>query len=87
MIFRRSEGETRPIAEIALEELRALALVVRSQRLAVDEDPLVAMSRIAGLQRLRTSSRDRLETAMRLALTCTHSTAPTDSATTPATQE
>jgi hypothetical protein len=64
--FRCPKGEARPVDEIALEELRALALVVRAQRIAGNENQLVSMSRIAGLQRLRASSRERLAAAMDL---------------------
>lgn len=83
LVFRRPQGEARPVDEIAIEELRALALVVRAKGLGPDEDPLVLMSRIAGLQRLRAPSRERLATAMRVALTYTPPAHPTDSEVTP----
>ena len=80
LTFRRPpQGEPRPIDEIALEELRALAMVVGGRQLTADEDPLVVMSRMAGLQRLRVPSRERLETAMRLALTYTYPETVVDS--------
>jgi hypothetical protein len=65
--FRRSDGNaTRPVDEIALPELVALAAEVRAQGLT-GEAAILAMARIAGLQQLRAASRERLERAWALA--------------------
>lgn len=66
--FRKSKGEPRPIDEIAIQELRALALLAMQDRRSATEDVLVIMSRIAGLQRLRAPSRERLALAQKKAL-------------------
>ena len=66
MTFRISNGtEPRAIDEIAIQELRALALLAEKDPRYQEEVPLVAMARIAGFQRLRASSRDRLSCAKR----------------------
>lgn len=57
-----SSDSVRPLEEIVLPELQALARTVRS-RAADGEDPILAMARLAGLQRLRAPSRERLEQA------------------------
>lgn len=63
--FRRPNGrEPRPADEIALPELRALAIIVHAQGLDAEE-AISAMARELGLQRLRAATRDRLEEAWR----------------------
>lgn len=58
--FRRPAGEAiRPVDEIAMPELEALAREVREQGLD-NEHALAAMARAAGLQKLRQASRERL---------------------------
>ena len=66
--FRKSKGEPRPIDEIAIQELLALAFLAMKDRRYATEDPLVVMSRIAGLQRLRAPSREGLALAQKRAL-------------------
>jgi very-short-patch-repair endonuclease len=64
-IFRRSDGQTiRPIDEIPIEELRALAAEILDTGVG-EADPVVAMARIAGLQKVRADTRARLEVALR----------------------
>jgi len=65
--FRRPVGEeTRPVDEIALPELAALAREAQAKG-HDGEGALTAMARIAGLHKLRAASRERLEAAWRLA--------------------
>jgi very-short-patch-repair endonuclease len=65
--FRAPQGdEPRPVDEIALAELAALARAVRAKGLSGD-DAVAAMARAAGLLKLRAASRDRLERACALA--------------------
>ncbi len=61
--FRRPFGEdVRPVDEIALPELIALADAIRAVGIDGDE-AITAMAREAGLQKLRAASRERLESA------------------------
>lgn len=61
--FRRPVGEeARPVDEIALPELVALARAVKDEGIT-GEDAITAMARDAGLQKLRAASRDRLRRA------------------------
>lgn len=55
-------GEPRPVDEICLAELVALARELHPG-LKPDEDPMAAMAHAAGLQRLRAVTRERLEKA------------------------
>lgn len=65
--FRRPAGdEPRPVDEIALPELVALAKVIKEAGLK-GEDAITAMARDAGLQKLRAASRDRLRRAWTMA--------------------
>lgn len=62
--FRRSVGkEPRPVDEISMAELEALARELLADGVDGD-DALTAMARIAGLQRLRAASRARLQDAL-----------------------
>lgn len=64
--FRRPDGTTlRPIDEISMEELRALAAEILRTGAGAG-DPVVAMARVAGLQKLRADTRARLEAALQL---------------------
>lgn len=61
--FRRPMGdEARPVDEIAILELVALAKDVKNDGFT-GEDAITAMAREAGLKKLRTASRDRLHEA------------------------
>src|SRR5690606_19548760 len=74
-VFRRPAGNiARPVDEIALPELIALARELHAQGLE-GEDALLAMAREAGLQKLRAASRERLGKALAQA---SSSGAPTD---------
>lgn len=65
--FRRPQaGKSRPVDEIALVELVALAREMRGQGL-VDDEAIHAMAHATGLQKLRAASRPRLEQAFALA--------------------
>lgn len=65
--FRRPAGdEARPVDEIALPELVALAKAVKDDGIT-GEDAITAMARDAGLQKLRAASRDRLRRAWTMA--------------------
>lgn len=65
--FRHPAGdEPRPVDEIALPELVALAWVVKDEGIT-GEDAITAMARDAGLQKLRAASRDRLRRAWTMA--------------------
>ena len=65
--FRRPAGdEPRPVDEIALPELVALARAVKDEGIT-GEDAITAMARDAGLQKLRAASRDRLRRAWTMA--------------------
>ncbi|WP_449226083.1 DUF3320 domain-containing protein [Azospirillum argentinense] len=65
--FRRPAGdEPRPVDEIALPELVALARVVKDEGIT-GEDAITAMARDAGLEKLRAASRDRLRRAWTMA--------------------
>jgi very-short-patch-repair endonuclease len=66
--FRCPRGDARPVDEIAIPELQALALLAMADRRSATEDVLLVMARIAGLQRLRAPSRERLALAHRKAL-------------------
>jgi very-short-patch-repair endonuclease len=67
-VFRVSRGgDPRPLDEIAIQELRALALLAERDPRCQTDDAIVAMARIAGVQRLRASSRERLAEARRAA--------------------
>jgi hypothetical protein len=63
--FRRPDGEGRPMDEICLPELRALAREILGATHS-EPDPIVAMARTAGLGRKRAASRERLEKAFLL---------------------
>jgi hypothetical protein len=66
--FRKPSGTTiRSVDEIALPELIALAKEIRARGLA-GEEAVIAMSRTAGLQQLRTASKIRLEKAWHASL-------------------
>jgi hypothetical protein len=59
-VFRRPpDGNTRPIDDIAIQELTALARELATVGYD-DEEAIVAMARAAGLQRLRAATRPRL---------------------------
>lgn len=65
--FRRSEGDAaRPVDEIALPELIALARAALATGAAGD-DAVTVMARLAGLGRLRAVSRNRLAAALEMA--------------------
>ena len=63
--FRRPDGEARPMDEICFAELRALAVEILDATHG-EADPIIAMARTAGLGRMRTASRERLERALKL---------------------
>ena len=63
--FRRPNGEGRPMDEICLPELRALASEILDAT-HLESDPIVAMARTAGLGRMRAVARERLEKAFSL---------------------
>ena len=58
-------GTLRPVDEIALAELAALAREVTADP-AVADDPVAAMAQAVGLARVRAPARERLEAAWRL---------------------
>ena len=62
--FRRSDAHGRPVEEIALAELCALARACRGDGRGMEEGVRL-MAHVAGLQRLRAPSRARLERAWR----------------------
>jgi hypothetical protein len=67
--FRRPSGpNARPIDEIAMAELTALAREMRAKGMS-DDAAVMAMAREAGSQRIRAVSRERLEQALKLAIT------------------
>ncbi|BBK41748.1 hypothetical protein STVA_17680 [Allostella vacuolata] len=67
LAFRRPSGpDARPVDEIALPELAALARELAAPGQSAD-DAVTAMARAAGLQRLRAASRRRLELALAMA--------------------
>jgi len=62
----RSEEDQRSVDEISIAEL--IGLVQSEKTLLSDSDPAVALARSIGLARLSQSARDRIETAIRLAV-------------------
>jgi len=62
--FRRAGADGRPVDEISLAELRALARACLAPGREMEEG-VRTMARVAGLQRLRAPSRERLERAWR----------------------
>lgn len=62
--FRRPGTDLRPVEEISLAELRALARACRGGERGMEEGVRL-MAQVAGLQRLRAASRARLERAWR----------------------
>jgi len=62
----RSEEDQRSVDEISIAEL--IGLVQSEKALLSDSAPAVAFARSIGLARLSQSARDRIETAIRLAV-------------------